>query len=203
MRVTVLFSKVLANKIGLSTIDIDISTYRDVLEACQNLIPSIKKVIRKRTIISLVCGERVIQPYELDFKISATEVMLVPTVAGGISSSFDSLGNLNIFYGTNKAYSNEQQALSGINRRIVDSSLFGQSQTAFDIIQRRNNRADGTLEGNGDPSTGFGALNISSIYGQSIPLHFGLVRTSGSVINSYIKHVQRGEADTVKVSDYV
>jgi molybdopterin converting factor small subunit len=203
MRVTVLFSKVLTDKIGLSSIDVDISTYRDVLEACQNLLPSIKKVIRKRTVLSLVCNDKIIQPYELDFKISSTKVTLVPTVAGGISSSFDSLGNLNIFYGANKAYSTEQQTLSGINRRIVDSSLFGQSQTAFDIIQRKNSRADGTLEGNGDPTTGFGALNITSIYGQSIPLHFGLVRTSGSVINSYVKHVQRGEADTVRVSDYV
>ena len=32
---------------------------------------------------------------------------------------------------------------------------------------------------------------------QSIPMHFGLVRTSGVLINQHIKHIQRGGVDTV------
>lgn len=203
MKVTVSFSKVLSQKVNISNISIDVYTYRDVLEACQNLLPEIKSIIKKRTFVSLVCNDRIVQPYELDFKISSDKITIVPTVGGGVATSFDSLGNLNIFYGASKTFSNEQQNLTGINRRIADSSLFGQAQTAFDISQRRTNRADGTIEGNEDPTTGFGSLTITSVYGQPIPLHFGLVRTGGAVINSYIKHIQRGGVDTVRVSDYV
>ena len=203
MRVTVKFSSILADRLKISELVVDATTYRDIIDACQNLLPGIRDIVKKRTVVSLVCNDKCVQLGELDFRISSECVTLVPSVAGGIASSFDSLGNLNIFYGASKAYSTEQMSISGLSRRIIDSSLFGQSETAFDISQRRSARDDGTLEGNEDPTTGFGSLNITSIYGQPIPLNFGLVRVSGAVINSYIKHIQRGSIDSVKVSDYV
>ena len=203
MKVTVRFSQVLSKKLQVEDIVIDVNSYRDVIEACQNLIPGIKKVIQKRLVLALVCAGKVVKQEELDFKISSTDLIIVPSVAGGATSSFDSLGNLNIFYGASKAYSTEEMGLSGLNRRILDSSLFGQAETAFDVSQRKSSRDDGTLEGNEDPTTGFGTLNIVSVYGQPIPLHFGMVRVGGAVINSYIKHIQRGGVDSVRVSDYV
>ena len=39
--------------------------------------------------------------------------------------------------------------------------------------------------------------------GQAIPLHFGLVRTSGAVISQQVKHIQRGGIDRVRVADYL
>lgn len=203
MKVTVNFTNNLAKKIGTKSITIDASTYRDIVSACQNLLPHIKSVVKNRTILSMICKDRIVSTNELDFKVSESVVTIVPAVAGGAATSFDSLGNLDIFYGATKAYSNEEIFLTGLNRRIIDSSLYGQAKTAFDISQRAAAREDGTYEGNEDPSTGFGTLNISSIYGQPIPLHFGLVRASGAVINSYIKHIQRGSIDSVSVSDYV
>lgn len=203
MRVTVQFIKALQKKLGINSFEIDVSSYRDIVSACQTLIPSTLQFVNKSSCISLVCNGKTISPSELDFKVSDSKVYIVPSISGGSLTSFDSLGNLNIFYGASKAYSNEEVGLSGINRRIIDSSLFGQAQTAFDVAQRRTLRQDGTLEGSEDPTTGFGSLNITSAYGQPIPLNFGLVRVGGSVINSYIKHIQRGTVDSVRVTDYV
>ena len=103
------------------------------------------------------------------------------------------------FYGATTALSNQELAFTGLNKRILESSLFGQAKTAFDTAQRKAI----TGEGAGDPSTGFGALSLTSISGQYVPIHFGYVRTSGAIINQYIKHVQRGAVDDVQVSKYV
>lgn len=203
MRVTVQLSSLLAKRLKIDEIIIDAVTYRDVLDACKNLLPGVTDIIKKRTAVSLVCKDKCISLQELDFKVSDDILRLVPTVSGGVAGSFDSLGNLNIFYGASKAYSTEEMSITGVNRRIIDSSLFGQSETAFDTAQRRSARQDGTLEGNEDPTTGFGSINLTSVYGQPIPLNFGLVRVGGAVINSYIKHIQRGSVDSVRVSDYV
>lgn len=203
MRVIVQFTKALKKRLSTENLSVEVYSYRDVIEACKVLVPGMKTILDDKIVLSLVCDNQVIRCYELDFKVKSSSIFIVPAVCGGATTSFDSLGNLNIFYGTTKAFSSEEMLISGLNRRIVDSSLFGQAQTAFDISQRKSLREDGTLEGSEDPTTGFGSLNITSAYGQSVPLHFGLVRVGGAVVNSYIKHIQRGSADSVRVADYV
>lgn len=206
MKVTVKFSKLLSNNLGVSNIDLDVTSYRDIISACLNILPSFSKVyysLKLNKQLTIVDGSKVISSNELDFKPRSDTIYLVPTVSGGISSVFDSLGNLSVFYGQGLTYSNELLDYSIMARRIRDSSLFGKAETAFDISQRKANRETGELDNTEDPTTGFGSLGTMAAKGQSVPIHFGLVRTSGVLINQYIKHIQRGGVDTIKVSDYI
>lgn len=207
MKVTLIFSNLLRKKLDLpELVELDISSYRDIVSACSNIFPSLKSYIatlKNKNTLSIVDGTNVIKSFELDFKPKSNRIILIPTVVGGLASGFDSLGNLSIFYGSSSAISNQAVALTGLNKRILESSLFGQSQTAFDTAARASNRTSGLNENTDDPTTGFGSLSLTNAIGQNIPLNFGLVRTSGAVINTYIKHIQRGNIDNVKVSDYL
>jgi hypothetical protein len=206
MKVTVHFSRLLSKKINTESIYIDVSSYRDIVSACLNLLPSFKELYKSLKLdkqLTIVDGGKLIEQYQLDFKPKNVDIYLVPTVSGGIASAFDSLGNLSVFYGEGSTFSNQILDYSIMSRRIRDSSLFGKADTAFDISQRKANRDSGSLDNVNDPTTGFGSLGTMVAKGQSLPMHFGMVRTSGALINQYIKHIQRGGVDTVKVSDYV
>ena len=205
-KITVHFSKLLSDRVGLSKICIDVYCYRDIISACLNLLPAFKSAYVSLNLskqLTLIDNNKIIDAYQLDFIPRSCDVYLVPTVSGGISSIFDSLGNLSAFYGEGLTYSNQLLDYSVMARRIRDSSLFGKAETAFDVAQRKSNRDSGALDNVEDPTTGFGSLGTMVAKGQSIPMHFGLVRTSGVLINQHIKHIQRGGVDTVKVSDYV
>jgi predicted phage tail protein len=206
MKVTVKFSKTLQKIIEQSEIVIDVSSYRDVLSACVNLIPAFKSNLFSSKLysqVTLVDRDRYIRNFELDFPPKSDIIYLIPTISGGVATGFDSLGNLNVFYGSFTNVSNQTVALRGIDRRIRDSVLFGKASTAFDVAQRKTNRLNGILENSEDPTKGFGGLATMDAAGKSIPLHFGLVRTSGVLINQHIKHIQRGGIDTVRVVDYL
>ena len=197
MRTTVKFSSLLAAYVHEPSFEVEVANYRDVVCAVYNLFPRLKQI--KIAKLLFVDGERVVRDSDLDFPPKSDIISIVPSIGG--NSSFDSLGNLTQFYGSSTALSSQEMAFTGLNRRILESSLFGQAQTAFDTAQRR--ASIGTPDSTGDPSTGFGSLSLTSISGQYVPLHFGLVRTSGAVINQYIKHIQRGSIDDVQVSKYV
>jgi len=206
MKVTVHFSKMLSFITINEPIEITVDSYRDIISACLNLFPKFRESYFKLKLdkqLIILDGTKIISIYELDFSPKSSNIYIVPTVSGGINSTFDSLGNLSVFYGEGLSYSNQVLDYSMLSRRILDSSLFGKADTAFDISQRKNNRETGELDNIEDPTTGFGSLGTMSAKGQSIPIHFGLVRTSGVLINQYIKHIQRGGIDTVKVSDYL
>jgi len=200
MNITVHFSTLLKNYLpSTEAITIDVDSYREVVSAVYNLFPKLRSI--KIAKLLFVSEDKILRDTDLDFKPKYSDVHIVPSISGG--SSFDSLGNLTQFYGSTTALGNEELAYTGLNKRILESSLFGKAQTAFDIAQRRSSTSTNTDETTGDPSTGFGSLSLTSIAGQFVPLHFGYVRTSGAVINQYIKHIQRGELDDVKVSKYV
>lgn len=206
MKVTVNFSKTLQSYTACSEITIDVFSYRDVLSACINLLPLFKKHLFSSNLYSqltLVDADRYIRNFELDFKPRSDKLYLLPTISGGVATGFDSLGNLNVFYGSSNPVSNQAIALRGIDKRIRDSVLFGKASTAFDISQRKVNRENGVLENSEDPSKGFGSIATMDAAGKAIPLHFGMVRTSGVLINQYIKHIQRGGIDTVRVADHI
>lgn len=206
MKITVKFCKLLSHKININSIELDVNSYRDIISACLNLLPAFSEAyyaLKLNKQLTIVDGSRIVSSNELDFKPKSETIHLVPTVSGGISSVFDSLGNLSVFYGQGLTYSNELLDYSIMARRIRDSSLFGKAETAFDIAQRKTNRETGELDNTEDPTTGFGSLGTMVAKGQSVPIHFGLVRTSGVLINQYIKHIQRGGVDTIKVSDYI
>jgi predicted phage tail protein len=206
MKVTVKFSKTLQKLVKQSEIVIDVSSYRDILSACVNLIPAFRTSLFSSKLysqVTLVDSDRYVRYFELDFPPKSDTMYLIPTISGGAATGFDSLGNLNVFYGATTAVSNQALALRGIDRRIRDSVLFGRAATAFDVSQRKPNRLNGILENSEDPTKGFGGLATMDAAGKSIPLHFGLVRTSGVLINQYIKHIQRGGIDTVRVADYL
>lgn len=206
MKVTVKFSKLLQKYTQRSSIEISVSSYRDILSACLNLLPVFRENFYSQKLyksLTLVDNDKYVRNFELDFSPKSNAVWLVPTISGGVASSFDSLGNLSIFYGASSPVSTQEVALRGIDKRIRDSALFGQAATAFDISQRRANRDSGVLDNSEDPTRGFGSLAPMSAAGQNIPLHFGLVRTSGVIISQYIKHIQRGGIDTIRVADYL
>lgn len=206
MKITVHFSNILNVVETKEPIEITVDSYRDIISACLNLLPSFKNAYYSLKLdkqLTIVDNNKVIMSNELDFPPKSSNIYIVPTVSGGINSSFDSLGNLSVFYGEGLASSNQVLDYNMLSRRILDSSLFGRAETAFDISQRKNNRDSGELDNIEDPTTGFGSLGTMSAKGQSIPIHFGLVRTSGVLINQYLKHIQRGGVDTVKVSDYL
>jgi predicted phage tail protein len=206
MKITVHFSKILDIKETKEPIEINVDSYRDIVSACLNLLPSFRNMYSNLNLdkqLTIIDNNKIIRTTELDFPPKSSEVYIVPTVSGGINSAFDSLGNLSVFYGEGMSFSNQILDYNMLSRRILDSSLFGKAQTAFDISQRKNNRDSGELDNIEDPTTGFGSLGTMAAKGQSIPIHFGLVRTSGVLINQYLKHIQRGGVDTVKVSDYL
>jgi len=180
-----------------STILLDVDTYEDIVSFLKNqysyIISSIKNIF-------IVDSGRLITSDMLKFNVKG-DITVGPMISGGVG--FDSLGNLNVFYGTSSTLSNQAVALTGLAKRVTESSLFGQGQTAFDIAQRRTNRANGSLENIEDPTTGFGSIASTSGFGLPVSLHFGMVRTSGAIINNYVKHIQRGGIDNIRVVDYL
>jgi hypothetical protein len=182
---------------GKNIITLDVDTYEDVVSFLKN---QYSDTLLKLKNIFIVDSGKIITSDMLKFKVRGN-ITVGPMVYGGIG--FDSLGNLNVFYGTNSTLSNQAVALTGLAKRVTESSLFGQSQTAFDVAQRRTNRANGSLENIDDPTTGFGSIASTSGFGLPVALHFGLVRTSGTIINTYVKHIQRGGIDNIRVEDYL
>jgi predicted phage tail protein len=206
MKVTVHFSKLIQNFTHKEQIEISVDSYRDIISAFINLFPDVKKNFITKQLhkqITLIDDTHYVRNFELDFIPKTGKIYIIPTISGGISNSFDSLGNLSLFYGSSTVLSSQSVELRGIDKRIRDSSLFGKGSVAFDVAQRKSNRDNGLLDNADDPSRGFGSLGTMSAPGTNIPLHFGLVRTSGVLINQYIKHIQRGGIDTVRVSDYL
>jgi hypothetical protein len=176
---------------------LDVDTYEDVISFVRN---QYAKLLFSFKTFFMLDGNRIITSDTVKFKVKG-DIMIVPAITGGVG--FDSLGNLTIFYGSSSTLSNQAVALTGLAKRVTESSLFGESQTAFDIAQRRSNRANGALENLDDPTTGFGSIASTSGLGLPVPLHFGMVRTSGAIINSYVKHIQRGGIDNIRVEDYL
>ncbi len=198
MRITLKFAKSVA-KYAADEVVVDASSYRDLISAIRILFPATLSVFKN---LSIIDGSKILTSDQLDFKVRSETVHVTPLISGGATAGFDSLGNLNIFYGTSSTISNQAVALTGLAKRVTESSLFGQGQTAFDVAQRKINRADGALENVDDPTTGFGSIGSTTGLGLPVSLHYGMVRTSGAIINTYIKHIQRGGIDTIRVVDY-
>lgn len=178
-------------------VPVDVDTYEDIISfiKCQYV-----DLLRQIKNLYILDSGRIVTSDILKFKVRG-DIEVGPIISGGVG--FDSLGNLNIFYGSSSTISNQAVALTGLAKRVTESSLFGQGQTAFDVAQRKTNRANGTLENVDDPTNGFGSIASTSGFGLPIALHFGMVRTSGAVINSYVKHIQRGGLDNIRVVDYL
>jgi hypothetical protein len=199
MNITLHFAKPIAKLAGISSTILEVETYHEITSVMKNLFPSTLLAFKH---IAIVDGSRIITKEQLSFPVKSNSLYVLPLISGG-ATGFDSLGNLNILYGSSSSISNQAVALTGLAKRITESSLFGQGQTAFDVAQRKINRADGALENVDDPTTGFGSIGSTSGIGLSVPLHFGMVRTSGAIINNYVKHLQRGGIDNIRVIDYI
>lgn len=193
MKHIIKFSKLLNEIIDIETLEIEVSTYYDIISALYNMIPTLSKLKNEK--LALIDGDIFITLNDLNRVPKNKEIFLVPTFGG--SSTIDSFGNLEMFYGTNTAMSANEVYMNGINKRILDSSLFGQAKTAYDIAQRTYNRNSGKTDGNNDPSTGFGSLTHTSLVGQAIPLTYGMVRTSGAIINQFTRNIQNDLTETI------
>jgi hypothetical protein len=199
MKTTLQFLPPISKVVGLDSFSINADTYEDIVSAIKVLF---KPILHRFSNIFILDSDKLITYDMLKFSVSTDRIIIGPLITGG-ASGMDSIGNLQVLYGSSSTMSNQAVALTGLAKRVTESSLFGQGQTAFDLAQRRLNRADGTLEGNEDPTTGFGSIASTSGLGLPVPLHFGLVRTSGALINNFVKHIQRGGIDNIRVVDYV
>lgn len=189
---------------GLDSWEVDVSTYEDILSSCINLFPSFSEFINNISsidFIQLIDGDSIIDKFKLKFPVKSSEIYLVPTVKGGIK--VDELNNLVVFYGGDLTATNQEINVTSFQSRVQDSFLFGKATTAFDTIYRKQQGNENTNRGSSDPSTGFGALSLSSAAGTPVPLVFGMHRVPGTIINSYIKHILRLNSDVVRVTDYV
>lgn len=177
-----------------TTTAIDVATYEDVVSFVKSQYSHVVSELKN---IFIVDSGKIITSDILKFRVKG-DITIVPMISGG--TGFDSLGNLNVLYGASSTISNQAITLTGLAKRVTESSLFGQRQTALDISQRRSTNFDGTK---GDPTIGFGSITSTSGLGLPVSLHFGMVRTSGAVINTYVKHVQRGGFDVIIVEEYL
>lgn len=177
-----------------NAISIDVNTYEDVVSFIKN---QHSHIVSKLKNIFIIDSGKIITSDILKFRVKG-DITIVPMISGG--TGFDSLGNLNVLYGSSSTISNQAITLTGLAKRVTESSLFGQRQTALDISQRRTTGLNGTK---GDPNIGFGSITSTSGLGLPVSLHFGMVRTSGAVINTYVKHIQRGGFDVIIVEEYL
>lgn len=191
MKHTIIFSSLFLPVTTIDKIEVVAETYHDIFSAIYNLVPA----LRVEDSVALLDNDRIITLKDVNRHPKRDTIIYVPTFTGGSVS--DVFGNLEMFYGNSTAFSSNEVYLSGITRRILDSSLSGKAKTAYDIAQRTLNRNSGKTDGNQDPSTGFGSLNHTSLVGQAIPLIYGRVRTSGAIINQFSRNIQNDYTDTI------
>lgn len=211
MRVTLHISNLLNKYFNTSQVELDVDTYSDVISACTNLFLPFKKQLysfNSYEIFTLYNGSRIISANELSFAVSSEKLYIIPTIQGkqedDYFSYYYSQTFRDIFYGSTVGPSNQEVDSNTLLRRIQESTLFGKNKTMFDLSLRNAGvTEDGDTPGFADTTTSFGPLVLSSSSGQSVPLNFGHVRVSGTIINSYIKRIARNEVDAVSVEEYV
>lgn len=193
MKHTIKFSKLFKDLIPATTMDVVAESYHDIISALYNLVPQLLNLNTEK--LALIDGDTFVTINDLYRKPKNKEIILVPSFGG--ASNIDLFGNLEMFYGNNLAMSSNEVYTVGLNKRILDSSLFGKATTAYDIAQRQLNRKLGKTDGNQDPSTGFGSLTHTSLVGQAIPLTYGMVRTSGAIVNQFSRNIQNDFTSTI------
>ncbi len=206
--ITVKFNKILQKYTDLASIEIQANDYNDVLSFCKNQFPKLNKIITQQLKgsshqdILILTKDRIIRTEEFFMPINYKELTLVPVFWGSLTEQEARLLERNdiakeallraggiggVFFGLGRITSDSLE-FSGLERRIRDSSLYGKFETLLDIDSRFNTRA-------------FEGLAFTRDSNSVVPLHYGMTRVSGQILNAYIKNLQRGEQDNIRVDD--
>lgn len=163
--------------------------YLDIMNACFAQFPSLNKLRCANTNnfqdISLV-DDKIITPQTLNFQVKGETVWLLPLFSGGQTSITDYIGGTTIldFFGLTMADSNILD-FNMMDRRILDSTLAGR----FDVLTNANYKDNYV----------FNSPQLVSSPNQDVPIHLGLVRVAGQIINSYTKSSPRATPDYTNI----
>lgn len=205
MRITVQISKSLQKFIPVPVTSLEVTDYRDIFNFFKAQYPDFKQFISKNKSSSdkyqdvcLIQDEKVVDARKLTMPIrSPNDIFLGPVIFGaaptyGTNSSdyYNDLKNSFLYplFGLSTA-SYEAMDLEGLNRRVVDSSLFGRAENIYDVPFREGNDI-------------FKGLKVTNTANLPVPLVYGQSRVAGNNINTYIKSY-RTNPDFFKVSDVV
>lgn len=203
MKITVNVSKSLQKFIPIPTVTLEIVDYRDIFNFFKAQYPEFKKFVSKNKStdttyqdVCLIHNRKVIDANQLDMPVrSKNNVFLGPIIFGaaptyGTSSSnyYNELKSSFLYplFGLSTA-GYEAMDLEGLNRRVVDSSLFGRAESIYDVPFREGNDI-------------FKGLKITNTANLPVPLVYGQSRVAGNNINTYVKSY-RTNPDFFKVSD--
>jgi len=197
-KVTVKISEPLLQFFEVEEIVIFASDYSDIISCLLNQFPYFYKFYTsidsksKFQDICLIEDRRPINSSLYSKKLTKdTEVFLAPLIFGNqmsYSEYYSELSSSFIYplFGLSTA-SYETSDFEGLNKRIIDSSLFGNAEQIYDVNIRTQNDS-------------FGALRINNNANLPVPIIYGMTRASGTIINTYIKSY-RADPDIFSVKD--
>jgi hypothetical protein len=197
-KVIVKISEPLRQFFALDQLYIFANDYSDVVSCLLNQFPLFANFYRsiesksKFQDIAMIEDRRVINTSLYSKKLTKdTEIFLVPLIFGNQMSYSDYYSELSSsfiypLFGLSTA-SYESSDLEGLDKRILDSSLFGNAEQIYDVDVRKNNDS-------------FGVLKITNNANLPVPIIYGMTRASGTVINTYIKNY-RADPDIFRVKD--
>jgi len=207
-KITVKFHSILQKYTKLAQIEIQANDYNDVLSFCKNQFPELATVINKQLKnskhqdVMILVSNKIIRAEEFFMPINYKELTLVPIFWGSLTQAEARILERNdvakeallkaggiggIFFGLGRITSDTLE-FSGLERRVRDSSLYGKFETLLDLDSRYNTRAFDSLAYTKDSNT-------------IVPLHYGMVRVAGQILNAYVKNLQRGDQDNIRVDD--
>lgn len=197
-KVIVKISEPLFQFFNTDTIEIFANDYNDIISCLLNQFPSFSKFCNsvdsksKFQDVCIIENRRPINTAMYSKKLSKdTEIFLVPLIFGNQMSYSDYYSELSssfiypLFGLSTSSY--ETSDFEGLNKRIVDSSLFGNAEQIYDVNIRTQNDS-------------FGALRITNNANLPVPIIYGMTRASGTIINTYIKSY-RSDPDIFRVKD--
>ncbi len=197
MNVTVRITKPLQKFIPTQKLCIDVHDYNDVYSALKNMFPDFESFLNntKKSFqdVALVQNKKVVEVKKFKFPVKEGDIYVSPIFYGhayGFSDLYSDIQSSFMFplFGLSTAGS-EQMDFEGMDKRVRDSSLFGRAEDIYDVGMRKENDI-------------FGALSLDTTANNPVPINYGLVRVSGTVINAYVKNY-RADPDEFKVSEIV
>ena len=204
MKITVNINKPLRSFFDdRSDVILDASDYFDIYSGLKNMFPkfnkllnSIKNTESKFQDVVFIQDNKIIDVSKFKLIIKENlEVSLTPVFFGAAPSyTFSNLYSdikssfMYPLFGLSTA-STESSDFEGLDKRILDSSLFGRAEEVYAAGMRTENDV-------------FGDLQINTNAKLPIGLHYGLVRVSGTLINNYTK-TYRCDPDVFRVKDVI
>jgi len=186
-----------------SEISLDAIDYFDIYSALKNMFPKFEKLLNtlknastKFQDVVFINDSKVIDVTKFKLsvkensKISLTPVFFGASESYNFSNLYEDIKSSYMYplFGLSTA-STDSSDFEGLDKRILDSSLFGRAEQVYAAGTRKNNDT-------------FGELQINTNANLPIGLHYGMVRVAGTLINNYTKSY-RCDPDVFRVKDVI